>query len=120
MHAELLGRPAACCADHAHGVRVVDKKELAILPGGLDQFGKRSQIAFHAENAIGGDETEAIIHALVCFEFSPQIGDIRMLINFSIDDLGAAEAGTVDYAGGIWVVAVYHCPRILRSSDFFI
>ena len=90
MNTQLLGTAAARRADNPDRMRIIDEQNPAVFLRNLDQGGERRQIAFHTEYAVGCNEAKAIRSLPICFELPLQIVDIRVFVNFSVDDLSTA------------------------------
>src|SRR5689334_1117145 len=115
MQAKMLRCASTCRSGDADRVRIIYKQ---VPPEFLRQsyeLDERSQIAFHAEHAIGGDKAKAISGAHVGIEFRSKIADVGVLVDFAIDRFGAAQAGTVDDARVVQAIAVDHVPILIEG-----
>ena len=69
-------------ADHSDGMRIIHEQYPLILSGGFNERGKRRKVAFHAEDAVGCNESEPVRDPSIRLELLSQVRNIRVLITY--------------------------------------
>ena len=87
-------------------MRIVDEQHGPEPPRKRCNPVERSQVSFHAEDPVGGDDAKAIVLVPALFQQALKVRHIGMLVDFLIDELGPAEALAVDDARMVQPVAV--------------
>src|SRR5439155_16354892 len=100
IEAEMIDRTAAILAQHATGVGVVDHDQGAETLGPFHDAGQGSDVAVHAEDAIGDDQ----LHALVTMSFEMALEVVQIAV---LEDraLGLREPDAVDDGSMVQFVA---------------
>ena len=109
---QMFGNAAAMFAEHAGGVCFVHHQHGGMFFGQLGQLRQRRQIAVHAEERIGDDQSSAIARRILQ-QFGQMI-DIQMAIHMH---LGPREPATVDQAGMIFRIGINRIAAIHQRRN---
>ncbi len=115
VEAEVIDRATSVAAQDSGGVRIVDVDDCAGVFGGLDDLGQPSNVAVHAEDAIGQDQDRAIRPASGRADVSQRLAQ-RVHVGVRKDlALGLGEADAIDHRSVVECVRDDH--RALRGED---